>query len=102
MNDPDPEVRWRAEFALDGSAARALKGPRRAPGRFPKIRWARLRAGALGKNAGHRPGLLNAPFRQRSAVRVWSVKFSATSIREFRGRRRAAAHPARSDPTSAG
>jgi alpha-L-fucosidase len=78
MNDPDPEVRWRAEFALGRvQQPRALKALTVAlRDDSPKIRWAAAYAlGPLGKNARSTvPALLNALSDKEAAVRVWSVK----------------------------
>src|SRR5258706_2782253 len=75
-DDPDPEVRWRAEFALGRVDARGLKALVEAfQDPSPKIRVAAAGVlGPMGKKARSAvPALLRAAEAKRKSVRTWSV-----------------------------
>jgi alpha-L-fucosidase len=77
MDEPDPEVRWRAEFALGRVGPRGLKGIAEAlKHENPRIRFAAAFVlGAHGAKAKPAiPTLLEALSDKEDGVRVWSAK----------------------------
>jgi alpha-L-fucosidase len=90
MDDPDPEVRWIAEFGLGRVDARGLRAIADAlKDESPKVRWAAAYVlGPMGRKA--KPALAalaSAASDKEAAVRTWAVKalgeidpFNADSI----------------------
>jgi len=77
MDDPDPEVRWIAEFGLGRVDARGLKAIADAlKDESPKVRWAAAFVlGPMGRKAKPAvPALLNAASDKDPGVRTWAVK----------------------------
>jgi alpha-L-fucosidase len=76
MDDPDPEVRWRAEFALGRSGPRGIKSITSAlRNESPKIRFAAAFVlGPLGRRAKDSiPALLESLGDPEPGVRVWAA-----------------------------
>ncbi|HLY11060.1 MAG TPA: alpha-L-fucosidase [Planctomycetota bacterium] len=76
MDDPDPEVRWRAEFALGRVGPRGIKSLASAlRNESPKIRFAAAYVlGPQGRQAKDAiPELIDALSDPESGVRVWSA-----------------------------
>ncbi len=77
MDDPDPEVRWIAEFGLGRVDARGMKAISDAlKDESPKVRWAAAYVlGPMGRKARPAlPALLQAASDKEASVRTWAVK----------------------------